>query len=174
MDIDITNWFNNNGPDAPFKIWFEGREKRWIHFANDFSAYPLVDAIGGLGEGAGIGSRDYDNYMIVSFSQLASSYGPSIENLKNSLSNNGHYSPDVAKQFYPSSSTEERIITTYVTNNATGIGQQFCQFPTNSDLSKLTNINDMKKVSPYPRVICIQMDYDGTIHACKYNDAFEM
>ena len=126
-----------------------------------------------MGEGAGIGSRDYDNYIIVSFSQLASSYGPSIESLKNSLSNNGHYSADVAKQFYPST-TEERIIVTYVGNNATGIGQQLCQFPTNSDLSKLANINDMKKVSPYPREICIQMDYDGTIHACRYSDTYEM
>ena len=26
--IDITNWFNNNGPDTLFKIWFEGREER--------------------------------------------------------------------------------------------------------------------------------------------------
>ena len=172
--IDITNWFNNNGPDAIFKIWFEGREERWIHFANDFSAYPLVDAVGGLGEGAEIGSRDYDNFIVVSFSQLASSYGPSIESLKNNLANNGHYSADVASQLYPSSSTEKRITATYVTNNATGIGQQLCPFLSNLELSKLANINDMKKVSPYPREICIQMDYDGTIHACNYVDTYEM
>lgn len=173
--IDITNWFNAyNGPDTLFRIWFEGREDRWIHFANDFSAYPLVDAVGGLGEGAEIGSRDYDNYIVVSFSQLASSYGPSIESLKNNLANNGHYSASVARQLYPSSSTENRITATYVTNNATGIGQQLCPFLTNLDLSKLANINDMKKVSPYPRVICIQMDYDGTIHACRYSDTYEM
>ena len=43
-----------------------------------------------------------------------------------------------------------------------------------TDNAKLANINDMKKVSPYPKEICIQMDYDGTIHACKYNDTYEM
>ena len=171
--IDITNWFlNYNGPDAVFRIWFEGGENRWIHFANDFTGYPLLDAAGSLGEGAEIGNRDGSaNYINVSFSQLATSYTSAMEDLKNVLANNGQYSISISYQNYPSS-TEQRITSVSINNKASGLDTTYTSFLYNFELPNISVLDQLKKLTRFPREICIQMDLDGTIHACATSDIY--
>ena len=175
----VQAWLNGEGNMLPFTIWFDGTNC-WPHLANDFSAYPLVEAAYSLQDGIMLGhTGDPGNYITIDFKDFGYYCGEGLEQLfGNEMKTNGQYYLETSKHTYPSTNpttTETRIVYLHLNDRANHTTVFNTQFPDNYELSHATGIlSDQKKISAIPDSICISMDYDGTIHACGNNMYIEL